>query len=569
MGVPDLRAAARAWLADDPDPVTRGEVEALLAVGDDAALAARFGARLEFGTAGLRGALGAGPNRMNRVMVRRTAAGVARHLLDAVPGAADAGVVVGRDARHRSDDFLRDVVAVLTGAGIRVHAWDHALPTPLTAWAVRRLDAAAGVMVTASHNPPQDNGIKVYAGDGAQIVPPTDAAISAAIDAVGRVTELPEGDVDGPLVHVLGDTDVETYLGDVVALAPRPDARDVRIASTAMHGVGGPVLVRLLARAGFPPVAVVGAQQDPDPDFSTVPFPNPEEPGALDLLLDLAREIDAHIAVANDPDADRLAVCAPGPNGWRALTGDEVGALLADHLLTEGAGGPERLVATTIVSSTLLARIAAEHGVHHATTLTGFKWIVRPGLLRPDLQPVLGYEEALGYAVGSLVRDKDGLSAALVAAELAAVERIRGRTLIDRLDDLARRHGLHATAGWPVRFDGPDGPARIAAGMAALRGAAVGELGGRAVRRVLDLSSDDPEAAALVQPSDHPPGDVIVLELDGGRAVVRPSGTEPKLKAYLEVVLPVATGADVEAVRADARVALEAVRADLASVLGL
>jgi phosphomannomutase len=566
---PDLRAAARAWLADDPDPTTRAEVEALLAAGDDGALAERFGERLEFGTAGLRGALGAGPNRMNRVMVRRTAAGVARHLLDSVPGSVEAGVVVGRDARHRSDDFMADVVAVLTGAGLRVHAWDHALPTPLTAWAVRRLEAAAGVMVTASHNPPQDNGIKVYAGDGAQIVPPTDAAISAAIDAVGSVSGLPEGGADGPLVHVLGDADVETYLADVVALAPRPDARDVRIVSTAMHGVGGPVLVRLLARAGFPPVAVVAEQQEPDPDFSTVPFPNPEEPGALDLLLDLALEVDAHIALANDPDADRLAVCAPGPAGWRALTGDEVGALLADHLLTEGDGGPERLVVNTIVSSTLLARIAAEHGVHHTTTLTGFKWIVRPGLLRPDLRPVLGYEEALGYAVGSLVRDKDGLSAALVAAELAAVERARGRTLIDRLDDLARRHGLHATAGWPVRFAGPDGPARIASGMATLRGARIAELGGRAVQRVLDLSSDDPEAAALVEPPDHPPGDVIVLELDGGRAVVRPSGTEPKLKAYLEVVLPVAAGADVEAVRADARVSLEALRSDLATVLGL
>jgi phosphomannomutase len=565
----DLHAAARAWLADDPDPATRAELERLLAAADDAELAHRFAERLEFGTAGLRGALGAGPNRMNRVMVRRTAAGVARHLLDTVPGAAAAGVVVGRDARHRSDDFMTDVVRVLTGAGIRVHAWDHALPTPLTAWAVRRLDAAAGVMVTASHNPPQDNGIKVYAGDGAQIVPPTDAAISAAIDAVGRVTELPEGDPAGPQVHALADADLHAYLADAAALAPRPDARDVRIASTAMHGVGGPVLVRLLSHAGFAPPAVVDDQQDPDPDFSTVPFPNPEEPGALDLLLAKAVEVDAHVALANDPDADRLSVCAPGPGGWRALTGDEVGALLADHLLTEGGGGPERLVTTTIVSSTLLSRLAAEHGVHHATTLTGFKWIVRPGLLRPELQPVLGYEEALGYCVGDLVRDKDGLSAALVAAELAAVERVRGRTLIDRLDDIARRHGLHATAGWPVRFDGPDAHARIAAGMAALRGASVSELGGRAVRRVLDLSSDDPDAHALVEPPDHPPGDVIVLQLDGARAVVRPSGTEPKLKAYLEVVMPVASGGDVERVRAEAKRSLEALRTDLGKVLGI
>lgn len=540
----DLRRRAEEWLAQDPDPGTRAELRAILDAGDGTALAARFGARLEFGTAGLRGELGAGPNRMNRVTVMRAAAGLAACL------PAGGRVIVGFDARHGSRRFAQDTAAVLTGAGLRAEVFADPVPTPVLAHFTRSFDdIVAGVMVTASHNPPRDNGYKVYWGDGAQIVPPRDAEISAAIDAVGRVDELPLGS-DWTVHHGAG-----LYL-DAVAGLRLGGERDVSIVYTPMHGVGRDVLLAAFERAGFPAPAVVPEQAEPDPDFPTVAFPNPEEPGALDLALALARDRDADLVIANDPDADRCAVAVPGPGGWRALTGDEVGGLLAEHVLRHTAGD-DRLVVTTIVSSSLLGSIAREYGVRSAESLTGFKWIMKAG--GPGDRLVFGYEEALGYSVGDdrgvLVNDKDGIGAALAVAALAAEARRAGRTLLDLLDDQARRYGLHATSQLSVRVDDLS---LIAGAMARLRADPPAELGGRAVEAFDDLSGG---ADGL------PPTDGLRFRLGGARVVIRPSGTEPKLKCYLEVVRPVS--GDVAAARERAAADLDALRKDVSAALAL
>ncbi|GAA0832622.1 phospho-sugar mutase [Streptosporangium amethystogenes subsp. fukuiense] len=544
----DLAGLARSWLAQDPDPDTRAELTELLERGDGDALRERFGAKLEFGTAGLRGELGAGPNRMNRVTVMRAAAGLARVL---GPGRH---VVIGYDARHKSDVFARDTAAVLTGAGLRASVLPAPLPTPVLAFAVRHLGADAGVMVTASHNPPRDNGYKVYWGDGSQIVPPIDAEISAAIDAVGPVSELPLGSPDDPAWTALDDGVVTAYLEAVTAL-PIGTARGLRVAYTPLHGVGGDTLARAFAAAGFDAPAVVEAQAAPDPDFPTVAFPNPEEPGAMDLALELAERIGADLILANDPDADRCAVGVPLPGGgYRMLTGDEVGALLGEHVIGQ-TSGEGRLVATTIVSSSLLGRIAAEYGVRYAETLTGFKWIMKAG---DGL--VFGYEEALGYSVGSdkglPVHDKDGIGAALTVAGLAAQAKLDGRTLLDLLDDQARRYGLHATSQLSVRVDDLS---LITGAMTRLRTAPPARLGDRDVESADDLIEG---SAGL------PPTDGLRYRLSGGaRVVVRPSGTEPKLKCYLEVVVPV-TG-EVSEARERAARDLDALKSGLADALGL
>lgn len=544
-----LRERAQDWLAQDPDPDTRAELAALL--DDDAALAERFGAKLEFGTAGLRGELGAGPNRMNRVTVMRAAAGLAAVLAgsgdDRVCGrAAPQSVVIGYDARHKSDVFAEDSAGVLAGAGLAVHLMPRPLPTPVLAYAVRHLGADAGIMVTASHNPPADNGYKVYWNDGAQIIPPLDTEISAAIDAVRRVDELPRGDA----WHVLGDEIVEAYLHSLARL-PLGVARDVSVAYTPLHGVGGAVLRRAFEWTGFPVPDVVAEQAKPDPDFPTVAFPNPEEPGALDLALALGKNRD--LVIANDPDADRCAVAT----GGRILTGDEVGGLLAEHVLKH-TSGTDRLVVTTTVSSSLLAKIAAAHGVRYAESLTGFKWIMKAG--RGHDRFVFGYEEALGYCVGgddgAPVHDKDGIGAALAVAAVAAEAKTTGRTLLDLLDDQARRYGLHATAQLSLRVAGLS---LIADAMARLRAAPPDALGGRTVERVDDLAESS---------DGLPPADVLRLRLaGGGRVVVRPSGTEPKLKCYLEVVAPVA--GPLAHARTAAAAALSALRTDVAAILGL
>jgi phosphomannomutase len=541
-----LLERARAWAAEDPDDATRTELEQIIAdVAGGAAtadLADRFAGSLEFGTAGLRGAVGAGPNRMNRVVVIRAAAGLAAYLHEQ---GATGPVVVGFDARHRSDDFARDTAEVMSGAGFKVWVMPRPLPTPVVAFAIRELGCAAGVMVTASHNPPQDNGYKVYLGDGSQIVPPADAGIAARIDAVGALRDVPRG----PGGTVLGEHIVDRYLDTIAELA-EDGPRDLDLVYTPLHGVGGASVLQVLETAGFSTPRVVEQQEQPDPDFPTVSFPNPEEPGAMDLALALAAEHDADLVVANDPDADRCAAAVPTGNGWRMLRGDEVGALLAHHLMARGRTGTW---ATSIVSSSLLGRMAAAAGQPYVETLTGFKWIGRvPGL-------VFGYEEALGYCCDpDHVKDKDGVSALLLLCELAAQTKAAGRTLVDVLDDLALQHGLHATDQVSVRVADLS---LIAAAMERLRAAPPSELGGLAVQRVDDLALGS---------ADLPPTDGLRFHLaDGARVVVRPSGTEPKLKCYLEVVVPVDAEAGVDAARISAVARLDALGADAAAALGL
>ena len=541
-----LLERARAWAAEDPDDATRTELEQIIADveggADSADLADRFAGSLEFGTAGLRGAVGAGPNRMNRVVVIRAAAGLAAYLHEQ---GATGPVVVGFDARHRSDDFARDTAEVMSGAGFKVWLMPRPLPTPVVAFAIRELGCAAGVMVTASHNPPQDNGYKVYLGDGSQIVPPADAGIAARIDAVGALRDVPRG----PGGTVLGEHIVDRYLDTIAELA-EDGPRDLDLVYTPLHGVGGASVLQVLETAGFSTPRVVEQQEQPDPDFPTVSFPNPEEPGAMDLALALAAEHDADLVVANDPDADRCAAAVPTGNGWRMLRGDEVGALLAHHLMSRGRSGTW---ATSIVSSSLLGRMAAAAGQPYVETLTGFKWIGRvPGL-------VFGYEEALGYCCDpDHVKDKDGVSALLLLCELAAQTKAAGRTLVDVLDDLALQHGLHATDQVSVRVADLS---LIAAAMERLRAAPPTELGGLAVERVDDLALGS---------ADLPPTDGLRFHLaDGARVVVRPSGTEPKLKCYLEVVVPVDAEAGVDAARISAAARLDALGADIAAALGL
>ncbi|HEX4190658.1 MAG TPA: phospho-sugar mutase [Marmoricola sp.] len=542
----DLLARARAWAAEDPDPQTRAELEGLVAAVDLDELADRFGGTLEFGTAGLRGALGAGPNRMNRVVVLRAAAGLVAYLRDQGAGPDDS-VVIGYDARHNSDVFARDTAEVVTGAGLRALLLPAPLPTPLLAFAIRDLGCVAGVMVTASHNPPQDNGYKVYLGDGSQIVPPADAGIAEQIAAVGALTEIPRG----ATAEVLGDDVWERYVESIVALA-EDGPRDLAIVYTPLHGVGGHTAVNVLRRAGFSHPHLVARQARPDPDFPTVAFPNPEEPGAMDLALELAAEVGADIVVANDPDADRCAMAVPGPHGWQMLRGDEVGALLAQHLLGQGKQG---IYAQSIVSSSLLGAMAATAGQAHVETLTGFKWIGRiPGL-------AFGYEEALGYCVDpDRVKDKDGISAMLMVCEIAADAKAAGRTVRDLLDDIAREHGLYATDQLSVRFDDL---AQIPATMARLRTAPPDSLGGLAVERVEDLA----EGSASLPPTDG----LRFTLADRARVIVRPSGTEPKVKCYLEVVVPVEAGdaGGVDAARIAAVGRLDAIRADVAKAAGL
>jgi phosphomannomutase len=544
----DLLERARAWMADDPDPETRQELAALLDRAQDgvdatqarADLADRFAGTLEFGTAGLRGEVGAGPRRMNRAVVIRAAAGLAHWLRDNDGG----GVVVGFDARRYSDVFARDTCAVMEAAGVEAMVLPRPLPTPVLAFALRHLGADAGVMVTASHNPPQDNGYKVYLGDGSQIAPPVDTEIAARIDAVESVGSVPRAD-DGWVT--LDDSVVDAYLDRAASLPAAEGSRDLSIVYTPLHGVGRDLLLEAFSRAGFSAPTVVASQGDPDPLFPTVSFPNPEEPGAMDAALQLARESNADLVIANDPDADRCAVALPDRDGtWRMLTGDEVGALLGWHLIQRGATGT---FANSIVSSTLLGKIALAAGVGHLETLTGFKWITKAPGLR------FGYEEALGYCCDpEAVLDKDGVTAALLVAELAATQRAAGRSIHDVLDDLARAHGVHTTSQVSVRVSDLS---IIEATMRQVRAMPPTVLGGLDVLAVDDLLEDG---------GPLPPTDGVRLMMDrGARVIIRPSGTEPKVKCYLEVVEPVEE--DLAAARAMAGTRMQALRSDVAALL--
>ncbi|CAN5901828.1 phospho-sugar mutase [soil metagenome] len=573
--IPELRARVLDWVADDPDPETRNEVAALADradAGDPSAIAElgdRFATDLAFGTAGLRSALGGGPNRMNLAVVVRTAAAIVSWVGDtAGPDGARRGVAIAFDARHRSADFAEATAAVVAGAGIRAHLLPGPLPTPVLAFAVRHLSAAAGVMVTASHNPATDNGYKVFDGTGRQIAAPTDAHIAGAMVAVGRISSVPRTGPDDPDVLRHGDDVVAAYVVGAAAAGLAPGARSVRIAYTAMHGVGAATTRRVLDAAGFAPAVEVAEQSEPDPDFPTVAFPNPEEPGALDLGLACAAAAGAEVLIAHDPDADRLGAAVPDPSlgpasdpaGWRVLGGDDIGAVLAHHLLAHGGVPPDAVLATTIVSSTLLGRMAAAAGVAYEETLTGFKWLSRAAGEGRRLG--FAYEEALGFCVGDLVADKDGITAAVVFAEAVAVLAAEGRIVLDVLDDLARSHGVHLTGQWSARVAGVDAMATLGAAMGVLRSSPPTELAGRTVSEVVDLIDGDPARG-------FPPIDVLTLQLDGARVVVRPSGTEPKLKCYVEVVEPVAGDGDLAAARARAAEALEELTAAIAAATGL
>jgi len=555
---PDSRAqelidVAQDWVDDDPDHETRVELGRVLARakdGDAAAVADledRFSGMLEFGTAGLRGALGAGPNRMNRSVVIRAAAGLAAYLRQTKP---EPFVVVGYDARTNSDVFARDTAAVTVGSGGHAAVLPHPLPTPVLAFAIRHLGADAGVMVTASHNPPQDNGYKVYLGDGSQIVPPSDSEIAGEIARVQAVADVPLAD-DG--WQTLGNDVLADYVDATAAVVDPDSPRDIDVVHTALHGVGSDTLLRVFERAGFPTPVPVESQQQPDAAFPTVSFPNPEEPGAIDAALDLAREIGPDIVLANDPDADRCAVAVPvvgdGTTDWRMLRGDEVGALLGAHILARGVED-DAVFASSIVSSRLLAAMAKKAGIRHEETLTGFKWIARVEGLR------YGYEEALGYCVDpGHVRDKDGVSACLLVAELAAGLKAKGRVLTDVLDDLAVEHGVHATDSFSVRVADLS---LIGDVMTRLRATPPAEVAGIAVTRADDLATGV---------DGLPPTDGLRYHLeDGSRVIVRPSGTEPKLKVYLEAVEPV-DGADaLAAARAAATERLGRIRAAMSDL---
>ena len=565
---PALRERSEAWLADDPDPATRSALSSLLEQAGSGVepaideIADAFSGDLEFGTAGLRGRMGPGPNRMNLAVVSRAARGLADHLLGDL-GLEEPLVVIGYDARYNSQDFALRSAAIMTAAGCRVQLLERFGPTPLVAFCVRHLGADAGIVVTASHNPPADNGYKVYLGgraqesdgQGVQIVPPSDGQIAERIAAVGPVLDIPVADAGWEL---LGEQLREDYLAAICTLPDLDGPRDVRIVHTAMHGVGTETALAALHRSGFAEVHTVAKQADPDPDFPTVAFPNPEEPGAIDLALELARTVEADVVIANDPDADRCAAAVLDPHlgDWRMLTGDELGVLLGDHLIRRH--GYRGAFARSIVSSRWLGRVAEAAGVDSPTTLTGFKWIARaPGI-------VFGYEEAIGYCVlPEVVRDKDGLSAGLMVAEMAALARAEGTTLIGRLDELAAAHGLFATSQLSIRVEDL---ALIPAMMQQLRSAPPTALLGSEVVATQDLSQGSVETTGL-----PPTEGMLLLSAEDTRVVVRPSGTEPKLKCYLEVVqdVPAGTSApEMAAIRHHAGERLAQLKDELRGVLG-
>jgi phosphomannomutase len=548
MTDPALSASIQAWRAQDPDPQTVAALDALVSAaesGDASALAEladAFAGPLTFGTAGLRGRLGPGPARMNRVVVAQAAAGLARYLLD--QGLAGGSVIVGYDARHNSAIFARDTAEILAGAGLRPLLCAEHRPTPVVAFGIRHYGCVAAVVVTASHNPPQDNGYKVYLGDGSQIVPPADTEIA------GRIAQVASGSVAdiqrSTDYTVLGAELTAAYVARAASLVPTDGPTDLTWVYTAMHGVGTAVVEQVVAATGFPKPHQVAAQAQPDPDFPTVGFPNPEEPGAIDLALDLAREVGADVAIANDPDADRCAVAARIDGHWRMLTGDELGVLLADELLRSQVAGT---YACSVVSSTLLGTLAAAHAQPFVTTLTGFKWIGRvPGL-------VFGYEEAIGYCTDpGAVPDKDGITTLVRVLALVAKLRSEGRSIADRLAEIAADFGVHHTAQLAFRVEQLS---VITDAMARLRSAPPQVLGGEAVTAVdLSLGSD-----AL------PPTDGMLFSGESVRVVVRPSGTEPKLKCYLQIRMP--PHGDPATQRAQAQQRMTALRAEVAGVLGL
>jgi phosphomannomutase len=541
----DLIRAVDAWSAADPDETTRAELQQLLAAEDFDELEDRFAAGLTFGTAGLRGVVGAGPNRMNRAVVRRATAGLARYLLANVPDAARRGVVVARDGRRMSKEFAEDTAAVLVAAGIPALVREGFTPTPVCSFLVERLGASGGVMVTASHNPPEYNGYKVYWGNGAQIIPPHDEGIAREISRVGPARDIPLADLADARAHGLlreiGPELEQAYLEGVLALRLHPgEGTDLTVVYTPMHGVGGPLALEAFRRAGFSRVHTVAEQLHPDPAFPTVRFPNPEEPGAMDLSRALAERTQADLVLANDPDADRLAVLARAPGaGLVALTGNEIGVLLGHYLLTQGRRRERPLVISTIVSSTQLGEIARRLGALYDETLTGFKWIANRAMeraARDGAEFVFGYEEALGYTVGTLVRDKDGIGSALVVADLAGWARARGTTVLGVLEEIQREFGVYVSQQRSFTLPGASGAETIARVMDAFRRDPPARVGELAVETVKDYLLGVRTTHGRTEPLSLPSANVLAHLLEGGAQVtLRPSGTEPKIKYYFEL----------------------------------
>jgi phosphomannomutase len=548
-----LRDRVLEWIEGDPDIEDRETLQRLLDGADEEELHRRFDSPLTFGTAGLRGPVMAGPAGMNRYTVRRATQGVIAWLGE-IGIDAGRGVVVGRDGRHGSDSFNNEVVAVLLGAGVKVYEMPTPMPTPLVAYCVKKLGAAAGIMVTASHNPPQDNGYKLYSSDGSQIVPPNDEIVERfANDAA-----TPELGERASTHHRWISRDLlDQYRAHFTERFGIPGGSDLAVTYTPLHGVGGAIMMELFAQAGYSSVTPVAAQFEPDPSFPTLPFPNPEETGALDLAMARADEVNSGLVIANDPDADRLGAAVRDRDGWHVLRGDQIGWLLASSMLP-AMNDPRDVVATTIVSSNLLREMARDAGVTFAMTLTGFKWLARAagdGVLR------LGYEEALGFAVDPEVADKDGLSAALALARLADDLRRNDQTLVDRLDEIETRFGVHSIFQLSLRAAGPVGLSAIADAVRSLRERPPTSLGGLAVSEYFDLANGYEGLGST---------DGVLLRLGAsGRVVVRPSGTEPKLKAYIEITSPPDSATTLAEQRAHGAALVEAVRADLESLLNL
>ncbi len=534
----ELIERARSWIEADPDPETREELESLIEAGDIQALTARMNGKLEFGTAGIRGEVAAGPNRMNRAVVIRTTRGLADYLIGESNGGLDSPVVVGFDARPSSRGFAEDTAGVLAAAGIPVRYFPEATPTPLVAFACRHLGAAAAIVVTASHNPPADNGYKVYAANGAQIIPPMDSGIAGAIDRVGPARDVPrvespfddEADAVSP---VPGDL-LDRYWEQVDRHRPAPTSSSLKIVYTPIHGVGGKMVAEIFRRGGHTGLIPVPEQVEPDGTFPTVAFPNPEEEGSLDLAISLANSEDADFVIANDPDADRFAAVIPTGGSWRPLTGNEIGVLLADYVLRHHSGDTRPIVINSIVSSPMLGRIAARHGAHFERTLTGFKWIANAGMALETSgvgEFVFGYEEALGFTVGPTVRDKDGISTALVFIDMVAGLHRNGESVLDRLAGLWSETGVWASAQHSITL--PD------------------QSGQDAINRAIEVMAAKPpsliEDIPITGVSDYrsgaeqrPPwlGNQALIELTlgkTGRILVRPSGTEPRLKIYVDL----------------------------------
>ncbi len=545
MITPELRAEVEAWIALDPDPATRETLRAWLSAGNEAELRSAFSGFLQFGTAGLRGPIGPGPSRMNRAVVGRAAAGIARYM----KARGLTSVVIGRDARHGSQDFTQESAEIFSGAGLTVYILPRPLPTPVLAYAVRHLGVDAGVMITASHNPPQDNGYKVYIGPSAdgvnynasQIISPTDSFISAEIATVDA--QLPRGEqwID------LDDSVLDAYVEKTAAIVDQ--VFPSKVVYTAMHGVGTETVQAVFRAAGYPDPILVTEQTEPDPDFPTVAFPNPEEPGAIDLAIAKAREVDADIVIANDPDADRCAAAINQPGvGWRMLHGDEIGALFGQYIAsTMGERLQDKAFANSIVSSSLLRRIAHRHGVAFYETLTGFKWLAKIENL------AFGYEEAIGYSVDpSTANDKDGVSAALLLAHIAGDLKARGSSVAEYLDQIWEEYGYFRTEQISIRVSELS---QITTTLEKLRSAQPKSIAGLDVEKFDDLE----------RPKDGlPPTNGLRFFLAGNvRVIIRPSGTEPKVKCYIEVIVPSGSASD----RAIAEATIARLKPELTTLL--